>query len=235
MSTKDLKQQPNAIKRRRRHVFLSKPAVDYSVLKWDGPINEDSDICKVWAWYSKCKRYKIARVQSNYDHEALYFVCLKQRVILTCDKSRLYSTYQFIHETEMGRPKEYKSLEGAINICELDAGLPSDGKGDVLHDAVTLKIERCIIEPKVNQDGTPVKKGGKPKETLYGHPITAVLRWMGQDFWDFDEAKTALSWLKCKIADATIHAQLRAGRKGERGPPAPITDGQAKELYEIVN
>lgn len=235
MSTVEINQTTSAFKRRRRHVLLTKEKHDDSVLEWNLPKQEDMDMLKVTAWYSKCGEYKVARVVSRYDPESLYFVAMKSRIYEYADGSRSYRMFGFIHQTEMGRPKEYRTLEGALNVCEEDAGKPSSGKGDVLQDAVTQKIDRAIAPTTVVKDGKVVHHGGKAKETIFGFPMTAVIRWMGVDCWNYDQARTALSFLKIKIADTTIHAQLRAGRKGERGPPAELSPGQERELYDLIN
>lgn len=78
------------------------------------------------------------------------------------------------------------------------------------------------------------KPESRSRTSLYGYPITAVIRWMGTDCWDFEEARAAFKALNIPVADATIRAQLRAGERGERGNPAPINSLQAKELYNAA-
>lgn len=76
---------------------------------------------------------------------------------------------------------------------------------------------------------------GKKRTKLFGHPVTAVIRWMGAEGdWDKKKAKQALDKLGCDVADATINAQLRAGAKGERGDPAKLREDEANELYEAL-
>lgn len=78
----------------------------------------------------------------------------------------------------------------------------------------------------------PVKTTRKvARMQIMGHSATAVLRWMGKQGWGFEDAYLALSWeAPCPLADVTIRLQLKAGRDGERGPPAPITASQARTL-----
>lgn len=74
------------------------------------------------------------------------------------------------------------------------------------------------------------EKGGK-RYNLWGFPITAVLRWMGKNEWKMEHAKRALHGLGITdVADPTYSAQLRAGKKGERGEPAKLTPEQIAEL-----
>ena len=59
---------------------------------------------------------------------------------------------------------------------------------------------------------------------------TAVIRWMGKEMWNFQDAQRVLTKAGCKVADATIVTQLQAGKAGQRGAPAPLTEEQAKQL-----
>ncbi|HVS35728.1 MAG TPA: hypothetical protein VMS17_09105 [Gemmataceae bacterium] len=66
---------------------------------------------------------------------------------------------------------------------------------------------------------------------IFGHSATAVIRWMGANRWSFADCRAALAAHGAAgTSDATIQTQLRAGRKGERGPAATITSTQAEEL-----
>jgi hypothetical protein len=71
---------------------------------------------------------------------------------------------------------------------------------------------------------------GETRDMIYGHAVTAVLRWMGKDKWDFRDVKRCLAVLKVSVADATIRAQLLAGRQGKRGEPAKLSKEQRMEL-----
>jgi hypothetical protein len=76
----------------------------------------------------------------------------------------------------------------------------------------------------------------KPKRPgIFGYKTTAVLRWMGKDGMKFAEAKKVLlAFGVTDIADATIHAQLRAGVKGERGPAAPLTKDEQEKIRDAA-
>ncbi len=81
---------------------------------------------------------------------------------------------------------------------------------------------------------TEGKKGGK-RFLVFGFPVTAVVRWMGADAWLLEDAQKALNALG--LADVelnTIKAQLLAGRKGERKPPAALSKDQEDTLYAVL-
>ncbi len=80
---------------------------------------------------------------------------------------------------------------------------------------------------------TEGKKGGR-RYSIYGFPVTAVLRWMGADAWDPQEVRKVMGKLQCPVEEDTIKAQLHAGRKGERGNPAALSDQQVQELYQLL-
>lgn len=71
---------------------------------------------------------------------------------------------------------------------------------------------------------------GAPHPNLWGQQPTAVLRWMGKEGWNFDQAKAAMRELGVKVSDNTIREALPAGKKGVRGKPAEITGEQRIQL-----
>lgn len=74
---------------------------------------------------------------------------------------------------------------------------------------------------------------GKARETLEGQPVTAVIRWLGKEGWSFDQAKAALVGVGLNPADGTIRAQLTAGKKGQRGEPARLSDKMVDKLNSL--
>lgn len=84
-----------------------------------------------------------------------------------------------------------------------------------------------------------IPKGGrstitKKRRKLFGFPMTAVIRWMGKENWKFEEASEVLGLHNVDVAPETIRAQLRAGRKGQRGAPANLTSAQVDELLGVL-
>lgn len=69
---------------------------------------------------------------------------------------------------------------------------------------------------------------------LYGHPVTAVFRWMGKNGWTKEEALKVVEHFKIECSPLTVDRQIKAGSKGERGEPAEITTEQASEMSAIA-
>lgn len=85
--------------------------------------------------------------------------------------------------------------------------------------------------PKKNKTSPAKPAGGKTQRyDVLGHTATAALRFLGKKGWKFDQARKAFDKLGVECSDTTIKIQLRAGSKGERGEPAPVTKEQFAEL-----
>ena len=84
-----------------------------------------------------------------------------------------------------------------------------------------------VKSAKVKSAGKSSEGGGR--STILGHAMTAVIRWMGNDGWDFATARAVLDQLKAPAADNTVRWQLRAGRKEEL-PLADLSAAQQNEL-----
>lgn len=73
----------------------------------------------------------------------------------------------------------------------------------------------------------------KARQTLFGFAATAIIRWLGKKGIDLAYAKKVLERNGLTdLSDSTIKIQLRAGAKGERGEPAPLTEEQAAQLLK---
>ena len=101
--------------------------------------------------------------------------------------------------------------------------------------------KKGVSEPSYDEKPAKVAKA-KPAASqrvkLFGHSVTAVMRWMGATGgWDADKASKAITKLTgVKPSDATIKIQLKAGAAGQsdRGEPALITPKEAKQLKAAV-
>jgi hypothetical protein len=97
-----------------------------------------------------------------------------------------------------------------------------------LDDANRKLLEKVakITEDKAN---APALENGGTRSVIFGHSMTAVIRWMASKGWTFAEAKKVLGGMKgIVVSDATIRAQLGGWR--QRGEPAVLSPDQEKEL-----
>lgn len=80
------------------------------------------------------------------------------------------------------------------------------------------------------ESGSRKQHGKTTRYTLFGHAVTAVIRWMGVKGFTFDQAVAALEESGCCPNPATVKIQLSAGLKGERGAPASLSREHAAQL-----
>ncbi len=108
-------------------------------------------------------------------------------------------------------------------------------------EAARQEIERARIQQEqglVVQETTTTKitegKNGGRRYDLFGHPVTAVLRWMGSQDWTADEAYAVVTAFGIECSESTAKIQVRAGAKKDtsRGEPAKLTAAQVKELED---
>lgn len=111
-------------------------------------------------------------------------------------------------------------------------------------DATCANTPHCEVESNCHADAdAPLQTRSEVPPTkrrtgttqcrvkIFGYSATAVLRWMGANGWNFEDAAVAMATLGAHaLADCTIRLQLKAGKDGARGPAAPITPAQAKQL-----
>jgi hypothetical protein len=103
---------------------------------------------------------------------------------------------------------------------------------------VVLPVQNTAPSVEVR---TTEGKGGGRRFWVFGHPVTAVIRWMGANAWTGDDVRAALKKLGiADVNDTTIQCQLIAGRKGApdyggRGEPAALTPPQEEALEVLVD
>ena len=92
-------------------------------------------------------------------------------------------------------------------------------------------VEAATEAKKTYQPATITRRKTGKRATIFGYPATAVIRWMGKEGWDFEEAAIAIQSLTGKkVADATVRAALGHGRRGQRGEPAKLTAAQRRKV-----
>lgn len=77
--------------------------------------------------------------------------------------------------------------------------------------------------------------------TAFGHPVTALLRWMGKAGWSRRQARWAVDKLigiagGGAVSDATVATQVIAGRQGDspHGKPADLGPEQVKRVEALI-
>jgi hypothetical protein len=88
-----------------------------------------------------------------------------------------------------------------------------------------------------NQVKLQPKQSKSKRPKIFEYPVTAVLRWMGVEGYNFQEAKKVLKQLDIDLSDITIKIQLKAGKDKDesRGEPAPITKQQANKIFQMID
>lgn len=67
---------------------------------------------------------------------------------------------------------------------------------------------------------------------LWGHQPTAVIRWMGQEGWTWQEAQQVLAKKGLQVPEGTIKTQLSQGKSFKK-PPAALTEPQIADLKAL--
>jgi hypothetical protein len=99
-------------------------------------------------------------------------------------------------------------------------------------DAADQELKNRILGIAAEREAAPIKTTGE--NLIFGFAATAVLRWMGHTGWTFSDTKIVLEKLDVGLSDATIRTQLGAGKTGQRGTPATLSDEQKKQLLSYV-
>lgn len=112
----------------------------------------------------------------------------------------------------------------------------SSRRGPNVHNVTFNKPEPIPAKPTVTvTKPAPVAEDKSERVKVFGYSATSVLRWMGANGWDADEAGVAMLTLGAgSISDVTIRLQLKAGAEGKRGPAAPLSRAQAKALKDAA-
>lgn len=131
--------------------------------------------------------------------------------LATYDRDLRYRVKQYNDKIDPPKPQPAKAEERSTTA-------PDEDNGDEL-----VPVARKRKEDK-----------GKARSNVFGFPVTAVLRWMGLDGFDAQEARACFNALGVEVADATIQIQLRAGKRGERGAPAQLTEEQQDHLRDLL-
>lgn len=139
------------------------------------------------------------------------------------------------HDTIQRQAEKIKATRVKV---EAYAQYLNDKKDEMLQaveDANLALQERVkqLTEERAKAPAVSSTAGGN-RAFIFSYSVTAVIRWMGRQGWGYKDARKVIDSF-CgvgTIAEATVRAQLLGGRKSdeERGPPAPLTEEQIKDV-----
>lgn len=234
-----------------------------TTIQWYGPVRGEGECSSYFTWKTVCGRYFVAKIAPRLSGGQSYFTAYYVELVeqfhggkdnreWATDKTPLFLKIARSIQTVIGAgnyPIEYKTLRKAMQVCEFWHAKRFKVEAATNIEEVTQKAENAGLAqlttnyvPSKHADSSydagqepPSKgKGGGTRISLFGFPVTAVIRWMGKDAWDYQDTKKALDKLQVQVAEATIRAQLRAGVKGERGEPAKLSKADVQELYNAL-
>lgn len=216
------------------------PPIDNERLHWRKGIRNDNEMHQRVEWFSLCSRYSVMRKLSDYELGNEFIGMIFKRV------------KHFTYWEPVVRAKTLELCFGKIEAYHMKATgalFVSSNASQRVADAALFNLDslpdgvRFVANPKDSavpaepegqreskRVGTTVP--GQARVNLFGHPVTAVIRWMGKHEWDFKQATRALVNLGSGCAEATVRAQLRAGKLGQRGDPAKLSEAEVKKLTD---
>lgn len=219
------------------------PCIDNERLHWRKGVRNNNEMHQRVEWFSLCSRYSVMRKLSDYENGNEFIGMIFKRV------------KHFTYWEPVVRAKTLELCFGKIEAWHMkatgalfvssnasqrvaDAALFNlDSLPDGVRYVANPKDSPVPAEPEGQREGKRVGTSmpGQSRINLFGHPITAVIRWMGKQGWDFSDASKALANVGGSCAEATVRAQLRAGKLGQRGEPANITSDEAKKLTQAID
>ena len=165
---------------------------------------------------------------------------LKARVYYTLAYNGIkrYNAHDLVSETFLQRLQNV-----AVGIDDLS------GTETFLRDSVNthyysfgnradvIKEDRRMA--RKNQDTTvdeqPKPGGSRPRLTLFGKPITQVLRWMGREGYSAAQATVAMERLSVPVAQGTINTSISNGQRDAEGLKVAVLDpSEIKELRAAI-
>jgi hypothetical protein len=215
------------------------PPVGFTITWPAQPTIEQWPTCKVHVWYSTCGLYRLVRVTPDFDTGPVWFgACYRS--------GNTWRTVEIDARQGTGYPRHHVSLEEAsqavenyhIRTAKTTVMTKSE---EMMGEAAKAGLDRRPPRVTTPPAGRPTKAEKTPKEKtegagpgkrydVMGFPVTAVLRWMGKAGWSSKDALVVMGKLNVGLSPATVNIQVKAGAKGERGEPAPLTPAQQKQL-----
>ncbi len=203
-------------------------------LTWLPAVAEESDIVIAQVWRTNCGRYCVW-FQTEPDGDTRYIVGYKRTVTQVGGNRHTFMDLVIDPDRKSFYPLELHDLGTALATAE-KVHCQRTKRATVASNREELAPPRQAPTKTRREPGEPGQRPGRTRISLFGHPVTAVLRWLGANSWKPEEVRKVLAELGLEVADATIAIQLRAGKTGDqsRGEPAPLTEAQANELLDLL-
>lgn len=197
-------------------------------MKWEmEDRNKTTDFGKWCVWWTKCGKYRVVRNINELDPDESSFVaCMGKTEVISRHKNlmRAFEACRLKHiETFQLQDDDVANNSLAMVREAEELGL------DILHSS--KESEPIPSQTSLNDEGDT---RGKKRYSIFGLPVTAILRWMGKEDWTPEQAKQALAKEGIVVAKTTLQSQLHGGKVGRRGPPAKLTKEQRKTLESYV-
>lgn len=211
------------------------PVISDEQLTWLPPVREETDIVSALVYHTNCGRYCVWFQTDRHDGDTRYVVGYKRTVTQQGGKRHTFVDLLLIPGQKSFYPQEFRDLGTALEAAE-EVHCQRTKRTTVASNREELAPPRRPPNKPRRGASEPGPRPGKARISLFGHPVTAVLRWLGANDWKVDDVKKVLGELGLEVADSTIAIQLRAGKVGDqsRGEPAPITEAQANELLDLL-
>lgn len=218
--------------------LLDQKQPDNTKMHWLPPSKGETILSNWTVWWDSTNRYRVVLSVSKYGHDTQFSACRRKK-IKTHDGEEA-NLIVFVGK------EHYKHLENAMQACEeahckrFKLETVETNREDLIAKAEASKQDRVTVvaKPPSSKPSRPANAvslvTGKARISMLGHPVTAVLRFMGKDEFDFGMARKVCDHFGIEVADNTIRAQLAAGRKNERGPAAALTQDEINKLYDAV-
>lgn len=199
-----------------------------NLLTWLPPKAVDSSTGgKMLHWVTQCGRYRATRVE-----------CLAEGVYYAASVNNGGPTAWGLIDQgdQQGSPKRHRTLRPVLEavVAHLQGKLGQSvahNNEDTLASAVAAEQAAA---PAVKEKKEGVSTGPRTVNRVsngvkvFEFSPTAVVRWMGQEGWTFDQAKKALTGYGVEVNDVTIKTSLNRGKR--EGNPAALSAAQKKEL-----
>jgi hypothetical protein len=127
--------------------------------------------------------------------------------------------------------KQSEKIKSARVKVEAYANYLKD-KAEEMLDAVDIQNDKLRNQiKKIEKDRLELPEDERGRTLIFGQSVVAIIRWMGKNDWEFEEARKVLDSYNAVIKDSTIKIQLSSWES--RGGAPKLTDEQEKELNKL--